>query len=292
MSKKNLILIILVLSFLFAGAVLAYSWTDTPGFINDTATQTGVAKFDIPTLVATLINALLGLVGAVFVIMILYSGITWMISAGEEDKIKKAKKTLTSAIIGVVIVAGAYSITAFIASTISSAPQGGSGGNETASSCSQDRQGSCKTTSDCTSSCPDCVKGTANDCNTDEVCCYTDKCSFHNGSCRTTDECNRLQGEKLVTNDCSPEICCYNTTVTTPSEGNCSSCGEGSLNVCEATECSRIGSNCIYYEGHCYSLGNDCSRCGTGAGNICDEIECYTIGCKWDASGSPNCTTK
>lgn len=55
-------------------------------------------------------NTLMGFLGIVFFILIIYAGILWMTAAGQEDKITKAKKILASSTIGLVIVFGAYLI--------------------------------------------------------------------------------------------------------------------------------------------------------------------------------------
>ncbi len=60
------------------------------------------------------IKVLLGLVGIVFLILIIYAGYIWMLARGNEAEAQKAKDTLTRAIIGLFIVLSAYAITAFI----------------------------------------------------------------------------------------------------------------------------------------------------------------------------------
>lgn len=61
--------------------------------------------------VAYVIQALLGLLGVLFLGYTLYAGFLILTSRGEEDKITKGKETLKTAVIGVLIVMSAYSIT-------------------------------------------------------------------------------------------------------------------------------------------------------------------------------------
>jgi len=68
----------------------------------------------LTAIVVKIVNALLTILGLVFLILIIYGGFTWMTSMGQEDKIKKAKATLTQAVIGLIIVIAAYSIANFI----------------------------------------------------------------------------------------------------------------------------------------------------------------------------------
>lgn len=65
---------------------------------------------DIPQLVARIINWILPLTGSLLLVMFLYGGFLWMTAAGEADKVKKATQTMTNAVIGMVIVIGAYAI--------------------------------------------------------------------------------------------------------------------------------------------------------------------------------------
>lgn len=64
--------------------------------------------------VNNIINIVLSLLGIVFIILMIYGGITYMLARGNEDQTKKAKSLITQAIIGLVIVLAAYAITFFI----------------------------------------------------------------------------------------------------------------------------------------------------------------------------------
>lgn len=81
---------------------------------------------DIRILIARIVRGFLGLLGTVALLLILYAGFTWMTAQGDEGKIATAKKTLTSAIIGLVIILSAFAITSFIISRLLG--EGGSGG--------------------------------------------------------------------------------------------------------------------------------------------------------------------
>ena len=75
--------------------------------------------------IATLIQAFLGILGIIFLILIIYSGYNWMTAAGNEEKVTKAKQTLTRAVIGLIIIVCAYAITYFVFTNL---PGGGGGG--------------------------------------------------------------------------------------------------------------------------------------------------------------------
>lgn len=67
---------------------------------------------------ADVIKAFLGLLGIIFVVLIILAGYNWMTAGGDEEKVTKAKKMITRAIIGIIIIVGAYAITYFVFSRI------------------------------------------------------------------------------------------------------------------------------------------------------------------------------
>lgn len=64
--------------------------------------------------VGIIINAFFGLLGIVFIVLILLAGYNWMTAQGDESKVEKAQDTLRYAIIGLVIIVGAFAIWQFI----------------------------------------------------------------------------------------------------------------------------------------------------------------------------------
>jgi uncharacterized membrane protein YwzB len=75
----------------------------------------GYGAYVSPTvIVGNIIFAILTVVGIVFLILIFYAGFRWMTSGGNEETIKKAKTTLTRAIIGLIIILASYSISWFV----------------------------------------------------------------------------------------------------------------------------------------------------------------------------------
>lgn len=76
------------------------------------------AQRDPQKVVATIINAGLGLLGTLLVIYMVYGGMMWMTSNGESSKVDKAKSILRQAIVGIIIVISAYAISSFIIDAI------------------------------------------------------------------------------------------------------------------------------------------------------------------------------
>jgi len=73
---------------------------------------------DLPTIIAGIINVVLGLLGLVFVVLIVYAGFLWMTAGGNAETVKKAKGIMINAIIGLVITVAAYAIASYVISAI------------------------------------------------------------------------------------------------------------------------------------------------------------------------------
>ena len=81
----------------------------------------GVPK-PIELVIADIVRVILGFVGILLILLILYGGFMWMTSAGNEDRVSKAKKIIVNATIGITIVfvsyAIAYSISIWLAGAV------------------------------------------------------------------------------------------------------------------------------------------------------------------------------
>ena len=64
------------------------------------------------------INVVLGVLGLLAVIVIIYGGFMYTTSAGDATKIKKAKDTIMYGVVGLVIALLAYAIVNFVVSSI------------------------------------------------------------------------------------------------------------------------------------------------------------------------------
>lgn len=70
---------------------------------------------DPRVIVADVIRYAITLVGTLFLAYTVYAGYLILMSRGEEEKLKKGKSTIRTAIIGVLVTLSAYAITVFIA---------------------------------------------------------------------------------------------------------------------------------------------------------------------------------
>lgn len=83
---------------------------------------------DIRIIIAKIIRVIIGFLGVIAVGLIIYAGWLWMTSEGNEEKVEQAKKVLTNAVIGLIIILSAFAIVSFILNKL----LGASDGNVTA----------------------------------------------------------------------------------------------------------------------------------------------------------------
>jgi hypothetical protein len=74
----------------------------------------GFSDVSVGKIVATVIQAVLGLLGLIFLVLIIMAGVKWMTAGGDEKKVEEAVASLKSAVIGLVIILSAYTLTYFI----------------------------------------------------------------------------------------------------------------------------------------------------------------------------------
>lgn len=131
--KKFFIIIVLFFlsSFNFVSAQGGFLDANAVGKINNNIgtvqTQAGYRPdLTLGEVVAVVIRGFLGLLGVIFIILIIIAGYNWMTARGDEEKITKATSTIRSAIIGLLIIVAAYAITYFVFANLPGS-SGGSG---------------------------------------------------------------------------------------------------------------------------------------------------------------------
>lgn len=118
--RRLLFFVRIIVPFIF---LRAHAQTRDKFNLNAAASDTGVYKEELPTVIATIVINILGIVGVIFLLLIVYGGMVWMTSGGNEQRIGTAKKLLTSSVIGLVIVMTAYGITYFIIQSLTVATE-------------------------------------------------------------------------------------------------------------------------------------------------------------------------
>ena len=104
-------------------SVMAASGPCPEGSLNssysNSIAECNVAKEDnlIPV-ITTIINVLIGVLGIVAVIVIIFAGIQFVTSSGDAQKVAKAKNTILYGVIGLLIALLAYPIVNFVLSSV------------------------------------------------------------------------------------------------------------------------------------------------------------------------------
>lgn len=98
-----------------SAALLDNSALETMAGNADTVRATsGLGETSVGEIIAAVIQAALGLLGVIFLVLMVLAGFNWMTANGDEKKVEKATGTIKTAVIGLIIVLASYAITYFI----------------------------------------------------------------------------------------------------------------------------------------------------------------------------------
>lgn len=78
----------------------------------------GLGNVSLQDMIKGVVQIILGFLGIIAVLIILWGGFIWMTAAGDPDKVDKAKKMIYSGIIGLVIIFAAYAIASFVVNSL------------------------------------------------------------------------------------------------------------------------------------------------------------------------------
>ena len=95
----------------------------------DTLTDVGTKLTDtqgatLPMLIGNIIQVVLSVLGIVFLILIIFAGFKWLTAQGDACVTQKATKMLTQAVIGLIIIIGAYAIASFVIDSLATVATG------------------------------------------------------------------------------------------------------------------------------------------------------------------------
>ncbi len=96
--------------------------------VSNVREEAGVQEVSLAVTVGYGVRLVLSLLATIFLVLVIIAGIKWMTAGGNQETISKAGKSLKEAIIGLIIVLGAYAITWFIFSQLGLAGDFGIGG--------------------------------------------------------------------------------------------------------------------------------------------------------------------
>ena len=127
---QKVILSLFLLSLLFGANLVLADETTKTGLGNafgDNSPLNSVAKDSYNTtagegqlinVIQIGINAVLSILGVIFLIFMIYGGFVWMTAQGNDTRVDKAKSMISAAIVGIVIVVASYAISYFVIANI------------------------------------------------------------------------------------------------------------------------------------------------------------------------------
>lgn len=90
-----------------------------------TPSSFGQAPRDPRAIIFDMIQIVLGLIGIILVVLIIYAGYLWFTAGGNDEQVKKAKATLLNTIIGLIVISISYAVVTFVISNIAVQEKGG-----------------------------------------------------------------------------------------------------------------------------------------------------------------------
>ena len=138
MSQRKTLLRSLLIAVLFGTAVFGFMSLGAhhvfaqEAQLQDVGTAAGInTGNDLYTIIGSIINVFFGILGIIFLILVLYAGFLWMTAGGDSEKIDKAKKIIVNGVIGLLITLSAFAITNFIFNALEQAGLINGGGGTT-----------------------------------------------------------------------------------------------------------------------------------------------------------------
>lgn len=113
-----------VVGILLPGMALAAEPQDDLFGLDYAGTITSLGTRDIRETVFAIVNVILGFLGIIAVIIILYGGFMWMTSQGNEDKTGQARKLILAGVVGLIIILASLAIARFVMQQIFEATTG------------------------------------------------------------------------------------------------------------------------------------------------------------------------
>lgn len=109
-----------------APALQAANVDSTINGLNATASEVDAFKGDtsknydrfLQTKAGQLVGIVLSFVGVLFLVLMVFAGISWMTANGNQEKVAQARGLMINGVIGIIIVFAAYAITSFVGDQI------------------------------------------------------------------------------------------------------------------------------------------------------------------------------
>ncbi|MBU1164849.1 pilin [Patescibacteria group bacterium] len=79
-----------------------------------TALENPLTTNDPRVIIGYIINAILGIVGSLALLMFIYGGVIWLISQGNEQKVEQGKKLIVWSAMGLIVIFTSYALVIFV----------------------------------------------------------------------------------------------------------------------------------------------------------------------------------
>ena len=86
---------VVVAFLLFAAGAMPVSAQFDTG-LDDVPTGAGLSDQELPVIIGNILGVALGLLGIVFLVLMLYAGFMWMTAGGNDDKVGEGRKWIIS----------------------------------------------------------------------------------------------------------------------------------------------------------------------------------------------------
>ncbi len=119
--KKSIAGAVAALAYGLPAAVLAQSQLPNNGGLNELQGNVALGNKPLIETIGSVINVILGFLGVLAVVAIVFGGFRMMTSAGNEEQSAGGKKALAAGVIGLLIVLASFAIAAYVVSSLSAA---------------------------------------------------------------------------------------------------------------------------------------------------------------------------
>ncbi len=116
-NQKTIFLTLLIIFLFLLSPQIIFAGDGTTSVLeglNKTADAAKIEKGEkasnLPAMIGSAINYIFGIVGVVFLAIILVGGVFWMTAGGNEEKMSKAKKFIMNGVSGMIIIFLAYAL--------------------------------------------------------------------------------------------------------------------------------------------------------------------------------------
>ncbi|MFH0814958.1 MAG: hypothetical protein V1902_02700 [Candidatus Falkowbacteria bacterium] len=118
MNKYLKIFAALAMMFIVAQYCFAVDLSTNLGAAGVEMGDTSTTGTELPAKIGAVLKIVIGILGIILAILIVYAGVQWMTAGGDPGAVKKAREHIVNGVIGLIICLLAYALTQFIVTQI------------------------------------------------------------------------------------------------------------------------------------------------------------------------------